>query len=66
MMLGTLLALAWIISVIAAFTAGEMRGQRVSDKWWHQYGAQIFAERGALIYGTALYKEPSPTDIVER
>lgn len=53
------LGITWMFSVVAAFTWGEMRGRSQNDKWWHQYGAAFLAQRGALIYGTALYKEPT-------
>lgn len=53
------LASVWLFSLVLAFTAGEMRGQSKNDKWWHEYGPKYLAQRGALIYGTALYKEQS-------
>lgn len=53
------LGIIWMVSVVTAFTWGEMRGSSRSDKWWTKNGAKYFAEYGAVIYGTALYKEPA-------
>lgn len=53
-----IIAAAWFGSVVLAYVIGHLVGNKKCNDWWNQYGAQIFAERGAVIYGTALYKTP--------
>jgi hypothetical protein len=56
------ITLAWTAITILAlglgYAMGWARGNKSCNDWWNQYGAQVFAYKGAVIYGTALYKAP--------
>jgi hypothetical protein len=38
------IGILWVASIVVAYFVGYGKGNQACNKWWNQYGAQIFKD----------------------